>query len=106
MPESKNRRKNGKRVNNSREKRTRRIEKASESHQSGVTLQDLINVLAYQEYEKRGELPSQQTVPSEHTTISKDDLKPCKGQNVNVCVAEGCYNESCLDRETHIQEER
>lgn len=22
--------------------------------------------------------------------------KPCKDQNVNICIAEGCYNESCL----------
>lgn len=105
MPVSKNRRKNDKRVKNSDRRRAQRIEKAAEDQPSGVTLQDLIDVLAYQEYEKRGELPSQQTDP-EHVSISKDDLKPCKGQNVNICVAEGCYNESCLGLTTHIQEER
>lgn len=25
-------------------------------------------------------------------------LKPCRGANTNVCVAEGCHGESCLDR--------
>lgn len=96
MPVSKNRRKDGKRVKNNNRKRAQRIEKTAEDQPSGVSLQDLINVLAYQEYEKRGELPSQQTDPE------TEDPRPCKGENSNVCVAEGCYGEAC----THIQEER
>lgn len=71
MAKSKNRRKNGKRVNNSRAKRNRRIEQTAGDQPSGVTMQDLINVLAYQEYEKRGELPSQQTDP-ETTHIQEE----------------------------------
>jgi hypothetical protein len=26
-----------------------------------------------------------------------DDPRPCKGRNANVCVAEGCYGEACVD---------
>lgn len=25
-----------------------------------------------------------------------DWAKPCRGNNVNVCVAEGCYGEACI----------
>lgn len=25
-----------------------------------------------------------------------DDIRPCRGENANVCVAEGCYSEACL----------
>lgn len=28
----------------------------------------------------------------------KDILKPCRGQNTNRCVAEGCFGESCLKK--------
>lgn len=28
--------------------------------------------------------------------MAKDDPRPCKSTNVNVCVAEGCYGEACL----------
>lgn len=45
MPVSKNRRKNGKTVKHNRAKRDRRLEDAP----VGITLQDLINVVAYQE---------------------------------------------------------
>jgi len=24
------------------------------------------------------------------------DIAPCRGENSNVCVAEGCFNETCL----------
>lgn len=27
-----------------------------------------------------------------------DSMKPCKGQNTNICVAEGCFGESCIRR--------
>lgn len=50
MPISKKRKKNGKKVKHSALKRARRLEESD--IQSGVTLQDLINVLAAQEFEK------------------------------------------------------
>jgi len=28
--------------------------------------------------------------------MNKDSRKPCGGGNVNICIAEGCYGESCL----------
>jgi hypothetical protein len=27
----------------------------------------------------------------------RDPHKPCRGKNVNICVAEGCYNQTCLE---------
>lgn len=60
MPLSKRRKKKGKVVKNSRTKRNRRIQSAGDDLSSGVTLQELINIVAYQEYEKKGELPHQQ----------------------------------------------
>lgn len=32
------------------------------------------------------------------TKAFKDALKPCRGQNTNRCVAEGCFGESCLKK--------
>lgn len=57
MPLSRRRKKNGKVVKNNPDKRAERLEEADIS--AGVTLQDLINVVAYQEYGKNGELPHQ-----------------------------------------------
>ena len=69
MPVSKKRRrKGGKLAQNNARKRAQRLERT----ESGVSLQDLINVLAYQEYEKRGELPSQQTDPEVTTHIQEE----------------------------------
>lgn len=70
MPLSRKRKKRGRVVGRSDKKRRDRLANL----QSDLTLQDLINVVAYQESQK-----------------------PCKGSNTNVCVAEGCFNESCLD---------
>lgn len=30
-------------------------------------------------------------------TADELDPRPCNGRNSNICVAEGCYNEACLD---------
>lgn len=35
-----------------------------------------------------------------------DDPRPCAGRNVNVCVAEGCYNEGCLLNNTREEYDR
>lgn len=40
---------------------------------------------------------------SEHSVES--DARPCKGRNVNVCVAEGCYGEACLAQCAHGEPE-
>lgn len=34
------------------------------------------------------------------------DPRPCAGRNVNICVAEGCYNEGCLLNNTREEYER
>jgi hypothetical protein len=31
-------------------------------------------------------------------TFHGSDQRPCQGKNSNICVAEGCYGESCLTR--------
>lgn len=54
MPISKRRKKKGKRVKNSAARRAQRLEEVAAEQPSGVTLQDLIDVVAYQEYEKQG----------------------------------------------------
>lgn len=54
MPVSKNRRKNGKRVKHSQAKRSRRLESDMAEVPTGVSLQDLINMVAYQEYQQAG----------------------------------------------------
>lgn len=54
MPLSKNRRKNGKKVKHNRAKRNQRLEETMADQPSGVTLQDLINMVAYQEYQQAG----------------------------------------------------
>lgn len=46
MPKSKNKRKNGKQVSHNADKRAERMSNMD----SGLTLQDLINVVAYQDY--------------------------------------------------------
>lgn len=56
MPISRKRKKNGKAVKNSAVKRAQRLEEAD--IQSGVTLQDLINVLAAQEAQKPDDDPT------------------------------------------------
>lgn len=66
MPVSKNKRKNGKQVKHNAGKRSQRLEAASDQP-SGVSLQDLINVLAYQEYVKDG------TIVPEESEINFDD---------------------------------
>lgn len=61
MPLSKKRKKKGKNVGNGLRGHTSHIDAKEEADISaGVTLQDLINVVAYQEYEKKGMLPHQQ----------------------------------------------
>jgi len=30
-------------------------------------------------------------------TETNFDPRPCKGRNSNICVAEGCYNQSCVE---------
>ena len=62
MPISKKRKKNGKKVKSSATKRAQRLEEASADISSGVTLQDLINVLAYQEYTKDGTIVADDAV--------------------------------------------
>lgn len=54
MPLSRNRRKNGKKIKHNRAKRDRRLEETMADQPSGVTLQDLINMVAYQEYQQAG----------------------------------------------------
>jgi len=34
--------------------------------------------------------------PEQLSAVHRDP-RPCKGQNTNVCVAEGCYGEPCLE---------
>lgn len=33
----------------------------------------------------------------EETLDDAVDPRPCKGENSNICVAEGCYNQSCVE---------
>lgn len=33
----------------------------------------------------------------EETLDDAVDPRPCKGENSNICVAEGCYGESCVE---------
>lgn len=61
MPVSKKRKKNGKVVKNSAARRGRRLETTAAEQPSGVSLQDLINVLAYQEYVKDGTIVAPDT---------------------------------------------
>jgi hypothetical protein len=30
--------------------------------------------------------------------VVRDESKPCKGMNGNICVAEGCYGEACIKK--------
>lgn len=53
MPESKKRKKDGKTVSNGQKTRQERMERFGDQ-ESGVTLQDLINTLAYQDYKEQG----------------------------------------------------
>jgi len=32
----------------------------------------------------------------ETVAVVRDEAKPCKGTNGNICVAEGCYGEACV----------
>lgn len=61
MPLSRRRKKKGKVVKNDPQKRAQRLEEADIS--SGVSLQDLINVLAYQEYVKDGTISTDKELP-------------------------------------------
>lgn len=72
-------------ISKKRRKKRKPTNQRGEDRLSSLTLQDLINVVAYQEQKK-------------------NEKKPCKGENTNICVAEGCYDESCLDR-VQIEEE-
>ena len=110
MPVSKRRKKNGKSV---KKKGTLHIDPNKES---AVTLQDLINVLAYQESLKPDDDPTKMRRPEdapdqvffeeaptpdangEYDIADKNRLKPCRGINRNICVGEGCFDEACLDR--------
>lgn len=65
MPKSKKRKKNGKTVGNGEKTRLERFA----NMESGVSLQDLINVVAYQEYVASGEI-----VPREGDAFA-DDIK-------------------------------
>lgn len=79
MPVSKNRRKNGKKVKHSpakRDQRLKEIEADLEYGQAGVSLQDLINVVAAQEHAKDG-------------TIVADDVKVDMPEEVPVYDGEG-----------------
>lgn len=65
MPVSKKRKKNGKKVKSNDYRRARRVEKVADEQMTGVTLQDLINVLAYQEYVKDGTIvPDEKDIPT------------------------------------------
>lgn len=59
MPKSKKRKKNGRPVGTGEDKNRRAHNERLKDQPTGVTFQDLINIVAYQEYEARGELPSQ-----------------------------------------------
>lgn len=64
MPVSKNRRKNGKKVKHNATKRAERLEEGP----AGITLQDLINVVAYQEAhpeEVVGDIPTVEDIDFE-----------------------------------------
>lgn len=54
MPKSKNKRKNGKVSKYRPYKRAKRFDDSTADLTSGVTLQDLINMVAYQEYQQAG----------------------------------------------------
>lgn len=66
MPQSRKRKKKGKVVKSDTARRSQRLEEMS----SGVTMQDLINVLAYQEYVKDG------TILAENAKVNIPDEIP------------------------------
>lgn len=35
------------------------------------------------------------------SAILYDNRKPCRGQNTNICVAEGCFGEACVKKRNH-----
>jgi hypothetical protein len=45
----------------------------------------------------RADLSAEQ--PAQAHGDHRDDERPCRGINANVCVAEGCYGEACVRRE-------
>lgn len=65
MPVSKKRKKKGKSVEHSAARRIQRLEEAP----TGVTLQDLINVLAYQEYVADGTIVPESSADAEPTEV-------------------------------------
>ena len=80
MPVSKKRKKNGKKVGNGRAKNARQLESFGD-RESGVTLQDLINVVAYQDYEAKGLLPSQQAELDPDNPDHQAIVKAVHGRN-------------------------
>jgi hypothetical protein len=80
MPISKKRKKKGRVVKNNAARRSKRLESSAADISAGVSLQDLINVVAYQEYVKDGTIVADDAkfnIPVEMpiTTVGEDGTK-------------------------------
>ena len=92
MPKSKKRKKRGKTVSNGEKTRLERFA----NMESGVTLQDLINVVAYQEYVETGEIEPQKKLDfSDPETQAV--IRAVEAGEAHTCEIDGCYgqNPSC-----------
>lgn len=95
MPRSKKRKKNGKKVGNGQSKNlvahTERMERAEEQL-SGVTLQDLINVVAFQEYKDQGVYAEEPEKVVPLTVENEDGTKRQVGTATTIPGKEGYVN--------------
>lgn len=106
MPESRKRKKDGKTVGNGKQKRVERLERAGDM-ETGVTLQDLINTLAYQEYVKDGTIVAEDakiTIPDEiPVTVDQGDEKRVVGKATRIPGAEKTLSINITDPEALAQ---
>lgn len=101
MPVSKNKRKNGKRVKHSQAKRARRIQETSDDMPSGLTIQDLINVVAYQTAVAEGSISGPQ-IP-DFPTVNDIDFDDPDNAAVIRAVADLCGQP--IDENTIVAED-